>query len=206
MALKKLTVALAMVMAASLTGCSSASDTANSPDTTTSASDTSTPAPSSGDTTDASTTAPSDIPTTAATSSAAPATGADPSSQYCTELRSAKAQFDNLNFQTLSVAEFQRLTSEFDSLAAIAPDEVKDDWTTLSGALRQVQQILADVGLTFDDLKSLSSGQLPPGVSVQQLKKLTQQLQTFASDSRFQTASAAITAHAKTECGITMGG
>ncbi len=204
MTLRKLTVAIAMTMAASLAGCSSASDTADSPDTTTSASDTSTPTPSSA-TTGPSTTATSDI-STAATSSAAPTTGADPSSEYCTELRAAKAQFDNLDFQTLSVAEFQRLTSEFDALAGIAPDEVKDDWTTLSGALREVQQILADAGLTFDDLKSLSSGQLPPGVSVQQLKKLTQQLQKFASDDSFQTASDAISAHAKTECGITMGG
>jgi hypothetical protein len=193
--MRKLALATAVLLAASLTACGGASKTDNS---------------SSG--TGAKTT--STVSTTSSTSSTTSTTtssddsgsgGSDPGSSYCTELRTAKAKFKSLDFTGLDDDQFKNLTDEFDTLTSDAPDEVKADWATLTSALKKVQQILANAGLSFSDLQGLSSGQIPHGVTPQQLKKLGKDLQAFSADSSFQKAASHITVHAKAECGINMG-
>lgn len=194
--MRKLAFATLVFVCASLTACGGTNDAAGN--------DTATHAKSSDTTAATPGTSPTGMQSSGTTSDAGSA-GSDPGSAYCAELKSAKAQFQNLDFQALSEDQFKSLTSEFETLASTAPDQVKGDWATLSSALTHVQQILAGAGLSFDDLKGLSANQVPPGVTVQQLTKLGKQLQQFAKDTSFQDSAAAIARQAKAECGIDMG-
>lgn len=199
--MRKLAFATAVFMACALTACGGASDTAGS------GSSTSGSQPTSSDTSTVSTSdgSSSGSPSTPTTSGSTTGGGSDPGSAYCAELTSAKAQFKNLNLQVLDQAQFQKLTAEFDTLASAAPSDVQDDWIALSSALKNVQQILADAGLTFDDLKGLSAGQLPQGVSLQEIKKVGKKLAQFGQNSQFQDAAKHISAEAKAVCGFTLG-
>jgi hypothetical protein len=192
--MKKSAMATVILLVAGLTGCSSADNSADKPDTTsstvTSSDSTSAVPPSSDD-----------------SSQSSSATGGTQSgSTYCTKLASAQSQFDNLNFQALGDDQFATLSGEFDDIAGVAPSKVKGDWSTLSAALKRIRQILASAGLSFDDLQALSSsGQVPSGVTAKQLRLVGQQLQHFAQDKSFARAAAEIAADAKAECGITLG-
>jgi hypothetical protein len=196
--MKRCAIAAAVLLAASLTACGGAGDTANNADNT--------PATSTATSTSTSTTPPADPSTTApSTPESSSDSGGGDDSAYCAELRATKSQFDNLNITGLNDAAFTKLTEKFDSLANAAPSAVHDDWQTLSAALTRVKQILASAGLSFDDLKTLTSGNKPPGVTLKQLEKVGRQLTAFSKDSSFTKAANEISAHAKAECGINLG-
>jgi hypothetical protein len=144
-------------------------------------------------------------PTTAA-SNGSSGGGSDPASAYCTALKGAKDKFKTLDLTGLDDDQFKQVTDEFDALGAAAPAEVKADWATVSSALKHIYQILADAGLSFNDLQKLGSGQLPKGVSAQEMAKLGKQLTKSMQGSGFQAAAARITAQAKAECGVSLGG
>jgi hypothetical protein len=162
---------------------------------------------SAGDTAKATTsgTKAATTPTTAA-SNGSSGGGSDPASAYCTALKGAKDKFKTLDLTGLDDDQFKQVTDEFDALGAAAPAEVKADWATVSSALKHIYQILADAGLSFNDLQKLGSGQLPKGVSAQEMAKLGKQLTKSMQGSGFQAAAARITAEAKAECGVSLGG
>jgi hypothetical protein len=195
--MRRLALATVVLMAASLTACGGASKTDSSAGT---AKTTTSDSKSTSSTT----------PTTASSdnggSSDSPGGGSDPASAYCTALKGAKDKFKSLNFTGLDDDQFKQVTDEFDALGAAAPAEVKADWATVSSALKHIYQILADAGLSFNDLQKLGSGQLPKGVSAQEMAKLGKQLTKSMQGSGFQAAAARITAQAKAECGVSLGG
>jgi hypothetical protein len=162
---------------------------------------------SAGDTAKATTsdTKAATTPTTAA-SSGSSGGGSDPASAYCTALKGAKDKFKTLDLTGLDDDQFKQVTDEFDALGAAAPAEVRADWATVSSALKHIYQILADAGLSFNDLQNLGSGQLPKGVSAQEMAKLGKQLTKSMQGSGFQAAAARISAEAKAECGVSLGG
>jgi hypothetical protein len=162
---------------------------------------------SAGDTAKATTsdTKAATTPTTAA-SSGSSGGGSDPASAYCTALKGAKDKFKTLDLTGLDDDQFKQVTDEFDALGAAAPADVKADWATVSSALKHIYQILADAGLSFNDLQNLGSGQLPKGVSAQEMAKLGKQLTKSMQGSGFQAAAARISAEAKAECGVSLGG
>jgi hypothetical protein len=162
---------------------------------------------SAGDTAKATTsgTKAATTPTTAA-SNGSSGGGSDPASAYCTALKGAKDKFKTLDLTGLDDDQFKQVTDEFDALGAAAPAEVKADWATVSSALKHIYQILSDAGLSFNDLQKLGSGQLPKGVSAQEMAKLGKQLTKSMQGSGFQAAAARITAEAKAECGVSLGG
>jgi hypothetical protein len=190
--MRRSAVATVVLLAASLTACGGASKTDES------ASDTS--KVTTNDSTSSST------PSSTTPSSDGAGGGSDPGSAYCTALKDAKAKFKTLNLTGLNDNQFKQVTAEFDALGAAAPAEVKDDWSTVSTALKQVYQVLADAGLSFSDLQSLSSGQLPKGVTAKDMAKVGKQLTKSMQGSGFQAAATRITAEAKAECGVNMGG
>jgi hypothetical protein len=201
--MRRLVLATVVLMAVSLTttACGGASKTDNSAGGTAKASTSATKSETTSSTT----------PTTAASSNGAgssesPGGGSDPASAYCTALKGAKDKFKTLNFTGLDDNQFKQVTDEFDALGAAAPAEVKADWATVSSALKQVYQILANAGLSFNDLQNLSSGHLPKGVTAQDMAKLGNQLTKSMQGSGFQAAATRITAEAKTECGVSLGG
>jgi hypothetical protein len=186
--MRKLALASVVLMVATLTACGGSSKSDN-----TASSDTSSSDKSSSD-------------TSSTTSSDNSGNGSNSGSTYCTELRGARDKFKTLNVTGIDKDQFKTVTDEFDKLAAIAPDEVKADWTTVSDGLKQVYQILANAGLSFDDLQKLGSGHLPKGVSPQDLAKVGKQLQQALSGTKFKAAASHITTEAKTECGVNLGG
>jgi hypothetical protein len=193
--MRKLVLATVVLMAASLTACGGASKTDSAGGTAKS---------TTSDTKSATT--PTTASSNGAGSSASPGGGSDPASAYCTALKGAKDKFKTLNLTGLNDNQFKQVTDEFDALGAAAPAAVKADWATVSGALKQVYQILANAGLSFNDLQNLGSGHLPKGVTAQDMAKLGKQLTASMQGSGFQAAATRITAEAKAECGVSLGG
>jgi hypothetical protein len=198
--MRKLVLATVVLTAVSLTttACGGAGKTDSAGGTAKSASGTKSATSSTTPTTTAS--------STGAGSSESPGGGSDPASAYCTALKGAKDKFKTLNLTGLDDNQFKQVTDEFDALGAAAPAAVKADWATVSGALKQVYQILANAGLSFNDLQSLQSGHLPKGVTAQDMAKLGKQLTKSMQGSGFQAAATRITAEAKAECGVSLGG
>jgi hypothetical protein len=191
--MRRLAFAGVLLMAASVTACGGASKTADSSPTKSST-------VTSSDTSSAGTSA---TPNTATSDGDS---GSSSNSDYCTELKAAKSQFHNLDVQSFSGDQFKQLTGEFDALEAAAPADVKADWATLATALKQVDQILSDAGLSFKDLKQMgTTGQLPSGVTAQDLQKLGLKLQQAVQGKSFERAARRISASAKSECGIKLG-
>ena len=123
---------------------------------------------------------------------------------YCDQIKSVKSNVDGLDFTKLDDAQFSDLQNSLAGIASSAPADVKDDWTTLNGAIDQLKQILDDAGLSFNDLQDIQDDptHLPEGIDVAKLQELAQKLHDFASNSDFTAASDAIQANVKSECGI----
>jgi hypothetical protein len=123
---------------------------------------------------------------------------------YCDQIKTLKSNVDTLDFTALSDEQFSDLQHSLDGIEASAPADVKDDWSTLSSAIDQLKQILADAGLSFADLQAIQNDptNLPDGVDIAKLQELAQKLQEFAANSDFEAASNAIQANVKDECGI----
>jgi hypothetical protein len=123
---------------------------------------------------------------------------------YCDQVKSLKSTVNNLDFTTLDDAGFSDFQDSLDGIEASAPADIKGDWTTLNAAVDQLKGILADAGLTFDDLQAIQDdpSNLPDGVDIAKLQALAQKLSDFADESDFKTASHNIQANVKDECGI----
>ncbi|HSS67701.1 MAG TPA: hypothetical protein VLK34_04065 [Nocardioidaceae bacterium] len=123
---------------------------------------------------------------------------------YCDQVKSLKDTVNSLDFTALDDAGFSDFQDSLDGIEASAPSDIKGDWTTLNAAVDQLKGILADAGLTFDDLKAIQAdpSNLPDGVDIAKLQALAQKLNDFAADSDFKTASDNIQANVKSECGI----
>lgn len=121
---------------------------------------------------------------------------------YCDQLEDAKQSVEDVDFTALDDQSFEDLQSQFQDLQDAAPDEVKGDWETLTGALDEFQQAFEDAGITLDDLQGLQEGQLPEGVDLQALQDLGTKLQDFNADNSFNDAAEAIRQNAQDECGI----
>ena len=89
-------------------------------------------------------------------------------------------------------------------LADEAPDEVKDDWKVLDGALNDLQAALKKAGLTTDDLAKMSQGQMPENFDMTKLQQLQEDMSSLG-DQKFEDASNAIEKHAKDECNVDLG-
>lgn len=129
--------------------------------------------------------------------------GDSDSAAYCDALKDAKS-----DFSTLETGDFGKLDEAIDQLhelAADAPDDVKDDWETVDGALTDLQDAFEEAGLELSDLEGLSNGDIPEGVDMEKLTTLTQDLGSITSD-KVQEAGDNIEKHAKDECDVDLSG
>lgn len=124
---------------------------------------------------------------------------ADAGGDYCSTLADAQEEFAAL--EQGDVKAFNRFREVAGELEQQAPEEVADDWKVVNTAFDDLEQKLSDAGITFDDLEGISSGQLPEGVTREDLLQLNQDLQDFSTEGR-QEAGQAIQDHARTECDI----
>ena len=124
---------------------------------------------------------------------------------YCKDLKAAKADFASLNTSAPDFDKFDQVIATFHKLAKDAPPKVEKEWKTLDEGLTTLQKDLADAGLSLADLAPISRGELPKGMTQDQLSALAPKLQAaFAKleSSTFQDASRKIEKHAKTACGV----
>jgi hypothetical protein len=123
---------------------------------------------------------------------------------YCDQISSVKASVSDFDFTTLSEQQFSDLRDSLGDIEDAAPADVKDDWGTLNDAVDQLQGILSDAGLSFDDLQAIRDdpNNLPDGVDIAKLQELAQKLNDFAANADIEAATNAIQANVKDECGI----
>ncbi len=124
-----------------------------------------------------------------------------PDSDYCKDLQSASTQFDSLSSN--DVSQLDDAFKSFHKLAGEAPEDVKDDWTTLDKGITAVEKALKDAGLKFSDFAELQEGKMPEGVDVEELQNLATEFQKLNS-TEFDKASKAIEKHAKDECKVNL--
>ncbi len=135
---------------------------------------------------------------TASTESTSPESALD---DYCALLDDTRGEFENFG----GAAAFDRLgelQAALEDVAAVAPDEIADDWDVLLAGFEEVEATLDEVGITPQQLEELQQGQLPEGVDPDELRAAFTELE--ANTQEVQPANDAISAHAKDECGITL--
>jgi hypothetical protein len=82
---------------------------------------------------------------------------------------------------------------------------VAEDWKTLDSALSAMEKALADAGLKIEDLAAITAGNLPEGMTAEDVQALGPKLQTAFSGletDEVKKAGDAIEKHAKSECDI----
>ncbi len=128
----------------------------------------------------------------------------DNSDDYCSTLEDTKADIDNLDFTALTDEKFSDLQSRISDLEDAAPSEVEADWKTLGDGIDGFKKLLDDAGISFDDLQTLQSGEVPDGLDVQALQELGPKMQEIVSDNDIEAATQSIQDHAESECDLTL--
>jgi len=129
----------------------------------------------------------------------------DSSSDYCTSLKSAKADFASFESSTPDFDALGKAFDTFHGLADKAPSAVEDDWTTLDDALTAVEKGLDDLGLELADIGAIVKGELPEGMKAEDVAEIMPKLQEKFSDlggDKLEKATDAIEKHAKSECKV----
>lgn len=124
---------------------------------------------------------------------------------YCKDLEAAKADFATFGSSSPDFNKLDAAINTFHKIAGDAPSEVSAEWKTLDTALTGLQNDLKALGLSLKDLGPITQGQLPPGMTAQDLAKIAPKLQatfTKLSDAKFKKASDKIEKHAKSACGV----
>jgi hypothetical protein len=127
------------------------------------------------------------------------------SSDYCKGLKAAKADFTSFDSSTPDFDKLGDAIDTFHELAGDAPSEVADDWKTLDGALTTMEQGLEDLGLKLEDLGAIVKGEVPEGMTADELAAIVPKLQEKFSalgGDKLTKATDAIEKHAKSECNV----
>ena len=119
--------------------------------------------------------------------------------EYCDALGDARDKFSALDSGDFdAIQEFSDASKE---LADKAPDEVSDEWKAIRGEFEDMEQALDSAGLTMADLQQITeTGEMPEGVSQEDLSALGEELNGFGED--VEGADEKITEHAKDTCDI----
>lgn len=116
---------------------------------------------------------------------------------YCDAYSELDATFSGTGSAQLGQA-FEDLQQQVGDIKELAPLEVKDEWETLHGKLTELEELLAEAGLTFDDL--MAQGEIPEGADMSKLQELAPKLREFGQRGDFQKAGEAVDKDAETRC------
>src|SRR5688572_30803398 len=106
--------------------------------------------------------------------------------EYCDLLEETKADLQKFDQGDFNQETFDDVKQRVDELAEAAPDDVSGDWRTLGDGMQQLDDALADVGLSMDDVQGLTEGEIPEGVDMAELQGLSEKLgEITADDSEF---------------------
>ena len=121
-----------------------------------------------------------------------------PDSEYCKDLKAARAQIKPVGSDTVNL---DKAIKDFHTLAGEAPEAVKDDWKVLDDGMKTVERALADAGMKPSDFAKLQEGKMPEGVDVSKLQDVATEFQKL-STAEFEKANDAVDKHAKDVCKI----
>jgi predicted small lipoprotein YifL len=130
------------------------------------------------------------------------ACGSGGSSAYCSDLKSAKKEFDSLS--SSDIGQLDKAFATFHKLADEAPSDVESDWKVLDDGITSVEKSLDEAGIKLTDLEKIQQGELPEGADMAKLQGLAADFQKLG-DEKFTKASDAIEKHAKDECDVDLG-
>ena len=120
-------------------------------------------------------------------------------SAYCAALSDAQDHF--ATFQAGDVEKFDGAFAAFHQLAGESPKEIEEDWLAFDGALVDLEDGLAAIGLKVSDLASVTEGKIPDGADAGDLAEVPDLMLALASD-EFIAAATDIERHAIEECDI----
>ena len=124
---------------------------------------------------------------------------------YCEQLRTDEKFFSAVSGADADPSQFGEAVDRLHGLADKAPDEIAEEWGTLDTAFTEVETVLAEAGITPEDLAGLKRGEIPEGVDVSKLRAIGPKIKQLDSP-ELQDAATTIRKHAKSECGVTMSG
>lgn len=122
---------------------------------------------------------------------------------YCNDLQETIDEMGSLTGS--DPASLEQAFDEIEKLADAAPDEVADEWKILDEQMDTIQDALDEAGIEMSDLDGIMTGQLPEGVTEEDLTALGESLQSLNNE-EVQEASEKISTHAEEECGIDIEG
>lgn len=125
--------------------------------------------------------------------------GGNDTEAYCDDLQQTLDEMGSLT--AADPASLEQAFDEIDKLAGSAPDEVADDWAVLDEQMDTIQESLDKAGIEMSDLEGIMNGELPEGVTEEDLAALGESLQDLNNE-EVQEASETIATHADEECGI----
>lgn len=122
---------------------------------------------------------------------------------YCDVAKGIKDDVESIDFSTLDDKTFNQLQDNFDKLEASAPDDVQKDWALLSDKFAELDGILDDAGISFDQLQSIESGQMPDGMDMAKAQEFITKMQDWTkSAADVEPAVKRIETNLKDDCGI----
>lgn len=122
---------------------------------------------------------------------------------YCNDLQETIDEMGSLTGS--DPASLEQAFDEIEKLADSAPDEVAEEWEILDEQMDTIQDALDEAGIEMSDLDGIMTGQLPEGVTQEDLAALGESLQDL-NNQEVQQASEKISTHAEEECGIDIEG
>jgi hypothetical protein len=126
------------------------------------------------------------------------------SNDYCDTAKNIKDDFSGMDFSKLDDKTFNQLQDNLNKLEASAPKDVQDSWEVLTAKFAELDGILDDAGISFDDLSTLQAGQMPEGMDLTKAKDLVTKMNEFTTGAQEEVNAATkkISENLKDECGI----
>jgi prepilin-type N-terminal cleavage/methylation domain-containing protein len=132
-------------------------------------------------------------------------TGTDPGSKYCVELSSAHDKYGTFDLAGFDDTGLPAVRSSLSRLQGLATDDqLSSSWKTTSDAYTSVDSILEHSGLSWNDLKTLDSGQTPKGMDQKSADSIRSDIQGPLTTTEYQAAGVVIAGNAATVCGVSL--
>jgi hypothetical protein len=125
---------------------------------------------------------------------------------YCDAYQSASTDLSDADLTQMNNVTFSEIKTQLVELREKSPPELEDEWNTIANGFDELENLLADAGLSIDDLSLIGQGQLPDGVDQESLQQLLTQFQQFTEENDIEGATDAIAQDAEERCDIPAGG
>ncbi len=122
---------------------------------------------------------------------------------YCDRLEEARDSIEDVDTATLDQETFDDITSQLNDLSEEAPSDVEDQYQTVIDGFDEIAALFEEAGISFDDLDSLQSGDLPEGVDLEKLQELAPRFEEISTDTSIEDAIDEIQTDAEERCDIT---